>query len=147
MRKPFDPNLFGENDKRAREAARRMFGHKYLVLDNPYKYDPDLLIYFPDFNFAGYMEVEVKQFWDGHDFTGKTIHIPERKSKFLGFDKIVFCVFNKQLTRCAWIHGDDLAKAPKIKKPNKYMSSDEWFFEIPIEWMKFSKAIDSALES
>lgn len=144
MRKAFDSDLFGENDRKARDAAKRIFGDKYLILDNPYKYDPDLLVYYQDETFAGFLEVEVKQFWDGPNFPDTTMHIPERKSKFLHFENIVFCVFNKQLTRCAWIYGESMKTAPIITKPNRYMEKDEKFFEIPIPWLTFSKATGSA---
>jgi hypothetical protein len=139
MRKAFSHDLFGENDKKARDAARKLFGHKYLVLDNPYTYDPDLLLYFEDLSFAGFMEVEVKQFWDGWNFPDKFLHISERKSKFLDFENIVFCVFNRKLTRCAWILGKDLESVPLITKPNKYVNKGEQFFNIPVELLRFTK--------
>ena len=140
MRKPFDVQLFKENDERARSLLKKAFkdNYNYRCEDNEDVYGPDLKVWNPNGFFIGYAEVEIKQFWKNKDFPSLTMHIPERKRKFLKHNDIVFCVLSADGTQGCWVEGDDLATCAIINKPNKYMENEK-FFEIPISMANFFK--------
>jgi hypothetical protein len=138
LRKKFDETLYLQNDDSARKALSRSFKnhYNYILVDNEDIYGPDMLIYSSEGEFIGYAEVEIKQFWNGYPFKSNTLHIPERKKKFLKYNDIVFCVLNAEMTRGCWIEADKLSDCPLINKKNKYLER-ELFFNIPVDKLVF----------
>jgi hypothetical protein len=141
LRKKFDKTLYLENDDIAKKALTRSFKfhYQYDLKTNEDEYGPDMKVYVEN-EFIGYAEVEIKQFWNDKEFKSNTLHIPERKSKFLKYEDIVFCVLNAPLTMGCWIHADDLSKCELINKKNKYLR-EERFFNIPVDKLQFFKLI------
>jgi hypothetical protein len=140
MRKPFDPKLHENNDKTARDIAKKAFlnNYKYKLKDNEDIYGPDLEA-FQDGAFLGYVEVEIKQYWkDYTQFPAKFLHIPHRKNKFIDYGNfpVVFCVFSADLKAGFWIEGEDLQECPIITKGNKYVDSEP-FFDVALSKMQY----------
>lgn len=144
MRKPFDPKLHEKNDKIARDIAKKAFlsQYNYTLVDNPDIYGPDLMAYQND-EFLGFVEVEIKQYWKDHKhFPSSTLHIPQRKNKFLVYGitnipvPIVFCVLSADLKGIYWIEGENLINCQTIFKPNKYLDK-EYFFDVPLLKMQY----------
>ena len=150
MKKPFDRKLYENNDKTARDIAKKAFlnNYKYKLKDHENIYGPDLEA-FQDGAFLGYVEVEIKQYWkDYTKFPAKFLHIPHRKNKFIDYTvnpstyvyggnfPIVFCVFSADLKAGFWIEGEDLSECPIIAKGNKYVDSEP-FFDVPLSKMQY----------
>jgi hypothetical protein len=133
INKPFCSNLYKENDMKAKLAIRRYLDKLgYHSLIKPEDYKADLTSY--NEGICVRHEVEIKGVWRGSwPKEWDTVQIPQRKSKLLNGNKIVFWVIRADC-KAAWcIH--DTFLVPDILKevPNIYTKKGEYFFCIPIE--------------
>jgi hypothetical protein len=136
--KRFDKALFEENDKKAREIAKRYFSKPgYIAQDNPYKYGADLAVY--DTTMCStilYIETEIKRVWKTDDFPWDTIQFPERKAKYIQQAKpvpVVYFMLNKECTSALIVKGQDLIDSPLVEVSNKEIKSGELFYQVPFE--------------
>ena len=136
MRKPFDKQLFEENDVRARTAVSgylRKIG--WIVRDNPDRYGVDLLLQTKELEYDCLaIECEIKRVWSGSEFPWKTIQLPMRKAKFVrSADMPVnFWVLNSECTHAIVIPGSALSGYAPVEVPNKYVAAGEKFYQIPV---------------
>ena len=143
VRKKFNKLLYEENDKKGKEFATKVLSKFYpeLTIIEGSKFGVDLKILSPDNVLVYTVEVEIRNNWDTDgEFPFSTVNIPERKRKF--FDgRCTYYSINKNCTRCLIIADKDILNSPLVKNPNKYISSDEMFFQVPKE-----KCVDYVLK-
>lgn len=134
MRKPFDRALHQKHDKEARVRTMEFMQIKgYEIWENPNEYSQDLIAEGKKGKF--YVECEVKTVWRGDTFPFDTLQLPERKSKFFNAPTLFF-IWNKDLSCAMMFKSDDVKKLTPVEVPNKYVSSGEKFYQIPIEMTK-----------
>lgn len=137
MRKPFDVELYKQNDRKARDTIIvHLMNNELYVRDNEDKYGPDLEV-FTGYRVSHYVEVEVKQAWNtGHTFPFPTIQLPERKAKFINSrarKHTEFWILSKDLKFACIIADKVVMDSPLVEVSNKYVASGERFYQIPIE--------------
>lgn len=135
-RKQFDPELFAENDMRARAAVLGYLHSEGIhAIENPDLYGPDLIIY-SGYRPISYSEVEIKRVWRQEDgtFPWPTIQLPERKAKFLRKRlPVEFWILNSTCTYAVVIPETELSSSILKEVPNSQVAEGERFFQIPIE--------------
>lgn len=147
-RKRFDPALYEENDKIAKEFVRALLkGTDYQVIENPKKRGVDLLVY-KDSEHVANLECEIKRVWKTSDFPYDSIQIPERKSKYTKLEKpTVFVMLNNDQSAYLAIPQDTLLNSPVKEVPNKYVYKGEMFYQVPIKEVKFNDLIQTLKET
>lgn len=95
---------------------------------NPDEHGIDIIAVDP-FQNEVLIEVEVKNNWDNDKFPFDTIHLPERKRKFIKRNS-VFCILNKFRDKALFISSADFVYGRKIIKDSTYQKSDD-YVEIP----------------
>jgi hypothetical protein len=127
--KPFDQRLHDACDPPARQAVATWLKNLWFVdaLPNPDKYAVDLVLS-KDGLHVGYAEVEIRD-WDfcPHD----TIHIAQRKEKLFANPRTTMYVVSKDLTHAYWIRSGKIKNSPLIEVPNKSVTNDEYFYDVP----------------
>lgn len=135
MRKPFDSQLFSENDARARETVAQFLHatNECTVEENPDIYGVDLIVTGVLGN-QWAVEVEIKRVWSGPDFPWATVQLPERKRKYLEQGlPVEYWLLNFDCTSAIVIPGELLDEYPPVEVPNKYVANGERFFQIPVK--------------
>lgn len=132
VRKTFSPSLHQENDDLAKAAGVEFlkgFDFVSSIAQNENIYGVDLK--FTDGDYARSLEVEVKRVWKGPAFPYSTVQVPERKVKYFetGSD---YLLLNNEATVCIVIDAETILASPKVEVPNKYVSSGEMFFQVPV---------------
>ena len=134
-KKPFDPVLFAETDRSARNAVMDYIGASGLfVQDNPDTYGPDLIVY-KGFKPAYYVEVEIKKVWkqEQDTFPWATVQLPGRKVKFTELGVMCeFFILREDLKRAIVIADHVVASSPKNVVKNKYVTEGEIFVTIDL---------------
>ena len=139
--KKFDQALHDQYDAIGRDMSKRYF-KRYNVdlVDNPDKYGVDLIAYKND-NKVGYVEVEVRNAWDGERFRHETLNIPHRKRKLLELDMPVYLLSWSSTSDYGFLcKASVILSSEVIEKPNKYMAKSEYFFAVPVDKIKMVKA-------
>jgi len=133
IKKPFDPKLYAENDRIAKEMVANLLatlGKCYEVVENEKKRKVDLLV-FKNGKHQFYAEVEIKKVWSGPDFPYQSVNFPERKLKYTELDKpTLYIMFNSDQTSYLCVTSDDLANSPINIVPNKYVRFGERFIQV-----------------
>ena len=139
MFKKFDKKLYEENDHKGKIFAssilKKMYP-SYNIVEGD-KFGVDLKVIDPkDNSIFITAEVEVRHNWNNDgDFPFSTINIPYRKQKFFN-GKCKYFSINKNLNRCLIIDDKDILNSPLEENPNKYVSSNEKFYKVPVEKAK-----------
>lgn len=137
IRKPFDLDLYRENDDRAKNAVATALNDEGLYCHvNDDKYGPDLCVY-TGYRHKYYVECEIKRVWKaGQDvFPWDTIQIPERKLKFVkGTTKDVeFWVLREDCEMAVIIPDALISSSPLVEVTNSMIATGEKFIQVPIE--------------
>lgn len=139
MRKPFDRQLFNDNDTLAKNKVKELLGGKLKIVDNPKRYGVDLLVFNDADEHIFNIETEIKRVWVG-DFPYQTVQFPERKKKFCSLEKpTYFIMFNSDLSQYLVVKSDDMLDSPLGIVPNKYVRYGEQFYQIPLAKVAFNK--------
>lgn len=146
VRKKFDPKLFDEFDRRAKNIVTQVFpllypDKCYVVTENKDKYGPDLVCSV-DGKLVGFIEVEVKTNWSNGLFPFPDVNIPKRKGDLSKYLNMVYVVLSKDLSVGLWIKGDKLKSASLTEVPNKYEKSGEFFYKVPVNQVHFFSTED-----
>jgi len=133
-RKKFSQELFNENDPKARRIVKQwLCANGKDAVDAPDPYGPDLWIE----NKGYYVEVERKHNWNSENFPFPTVNIPQRKKKYLEiYGKVYYFVLSKSYSQAIIINGEHLKEEYLHEVRNKYVSSGEYFYQIPIKFCK-----------
>lgn len=136
--KPFSNDLHNHYDQLGREAVKRYMRickHKQAI-DNPDPYGIDLIIKNQN-QLDSYCEVEVRTCWNNDTFPFSTVHVPERKTKLLTNDKPTwFVVVNTKQTHMLVCDAHTVLSAPLHEIPNRYIASNEYFYDVPLNQMR-----------
>lgn len=132
MRKPFDRQLFEENDKIAKDAVRRYLETRGVRVEEGDRYDIDLYA-FKGWDLVAAIEVERRPGWTDK-FPFSTVHVPHRKAKFLEITKVPSYLFSVRADCKAalWCKGKVIMESPVVEMSNRYLSNEK-FFDVPIE--------------
>lgn len=124
--KPFDQDLYDENDKIAKEAVRDLIKYKWgFESQEGEKYGVDLVI--SGGSGVWYAEVERRHNWLGV-FPYKTVHVPYRKKKFFDkFEETALFAVSKDLSQAMWARGKDILASPVVNIDNRYMKNEPFF--------------------
>jgi len=128
VRKPFSKGNYKKNDKVGKQAVL-----KYLhsidipAVENP-DWGADLIVPGRD---ASY-EVEVRRIWTDK-WPHPTVHIPERKTKLMHKDNLVYAVVNTNLNRILFCRSEVIRQYKIVEVPNKSIEKGEFFFDVPID--------------
>ena len=137
----FRQDNFDENDERARTKAKELLSKRYTVIDNPDPYDIDLICY-KDNKIICYVEVEVKNLWQGQEFPWNEVNVPRRKSKyFIKYKNSYYIMFNTDLTSCLIADRVTMLQSRIVEIPNKRNPEGEYFLKVPYEKMFHHKNI------
>lgn len=138
-RKQFSNKLYDEYDVLARQHFKRYLEeHGVEYVDHPFgKYGIDIAGRFPDGGVALF-DVEVRPIWRENDskFPFDTIHLPERKGKYLRYNykgapiPTYFIAFRRDYKAFVVIDADDVDEDILIPVKNRYVSDGELFFDI-----------------
>jgi len=145
--KDFSPELHEEYDKPAKAAVALFFqeqGHNARL--DPYgKYDVDLAVDLQDGTMI-HVEVEVRpDCWDKDgDWKYDTVHIPERKSKFLNRERLYVFSLNADFTKAIVVSDAVIARYQKVHVRNKYVTEGELFYDIPLNEAYYRSLIPGA---
>ncbi len=133
INKQFNAELHNHFDEVGRLRAYKLFKRNYGIelVDNPDEYAVDLIA-MKNNKIVGYVEVEVREAWDGL-FLYDTLNIPSRKKKLLTNNlPTVLLAFNKQGTFCFICKDQTILASPLVEIPNKYMATGEFFYQVPV---------------
>jgi len=133
INKQFNAELHNHFDEVGRLRAYKLFKRNYGIelVDNPDEYAVDLIA-MKNNKIVGYVEVEVREAWDGL-FLYDTLNIPSRKKKLLTNNlPTVLLAFNKQGTFCFICKDQTVLASPLVEIPNKYMATGEFFYQVPV---------------
>lgn len=143
-RKKFDQKLHDEYDL----DARWMLMYYFQSIGAEVEEDPlgewglgdkgiDLRVVLKDGRVI-YIDVEVRPGWRRGDFPFDTIHVPERKRKFLSDSlDVYFISLRKDLAVALAVAGNKLCDEMLTEVSNKYIESGEYFYDVPVEETKF----------
>lgn len=133
--KHFDNDEFERSDPPARKLVIEYFKLRGVdFYDNPKICGVDLIS-----EYGALMEVEHRWLWPGEVFPFATVHIPERKRKFLKLRNINYAVVNKTFDCLGICYYDDLKKHRKevIEVSNRAIREGEYFFDIPVKYFEW----------
>lgn len=136
-RKAFCNELHAKYDQLAKKASTKhleLLGFKVSEPEN--KYIQDLIAERDDQSFM--VETEVKLIWKGDVFPYYTIQLPQRKEKFF-LRKTLFYIWNEPLTHAATFWSHKIKHLKPVEVHNKYIHKGEFFYQIPLELVKFIK--------
>lgn len=136
--KKFSQKVHDSVDPRSRQVVIDYLNKMgFPFYSNPWKYGIDL---FSIFTPKIAIELEHRDIWVHEEFPYPSVHIPYRKAKFLGGDRVHYCVINKDFTRIGLCLGSKLKMFPKVYEiGNSAVGRGEWFYNIPkdaFQWIQ-----------
>lgn len=132
IRKPFDPVLFDRYDEAGKQKVADYIEWEWgCTVGEASKYGIDLVATRRG-NPVGHIEVEVRN-W-GKDFCPfKTIHVPERKAKYLvQHDPAILFAVCSTMTAGYWCNAKRILSAPLVEVKNREVATGEKFFDVPL---------------
>lgn len=134
IRKAFDPTLYADNDRIARDRVlQQLRDNGIYARDNQDEYGVDILVHRGHPVISG-IEVEVKQHWSGPTFPFDTVQLPCRKQRLLDDSDIPieFWILNREMDHAIIIRAGVLNESQRKEIPNKYVQKGEYFWQVPI---------------
>ena len=139
QRKPFSKQAYARNDASGKKAVLRFLKNQGLeAWENPDLYGIDLIV--NGTSHAGkvfdnmQIEVERRAIWNGDTFPYDTVHIPERKTKFLKKGPMLYAVVNKFYNKVIFCPDSIIRQYSPMEVPNKAVSHNEFFYNVPIRY-------------
>ena len=135
VRKAFNKGLYAQYDALAREATTDFLKAKgFECVPNPDDYAQDLVVSKDGRNWLA--ECEVKTLWKHGDFPFDSVQLPERKKKFFN-SLTAFFIWNIDLSKAALFWSKDVQTLTPVEVPNKYIAGGEYFYQIPLDMVRF----------
>lgn len=141
IRKPFCPVLFEKYDGVGKQKVADYIEWEWgCTVGEASKYGIDLVATRRG-NVVGYVEVEVRN-WNNHVCPFPTIHVPQRKAKYLADHKpaILFAV-NSTMQNGYWCHAERILSAPLVSVSNREIEQGEKFFDVPKSFFNFVRFV------
>ena len=123
-RKPFSKQAYARNDASGKKAVLRFLKSQGLdAWENPDIYGIDLIV-----NGTSHVgkvfdnmpiEVERRAIWRGDTFPYETVHIPERKTKFLTKGPMLYAVVNKFYNKVIFCSNSIISQYLPLFLPDK----------------------------
>ena len=144
VRKHFSNQLFQDNDEVAKQAVEHLKEHFHVdeFKDSATRYMVDREGW-ADGEHIVNVEVEVKHNWKKgmNPFPYNTIHLPQRKEKYLSLEKPThFVIFSSDLQGAITFADTTVLEHGNLKEvPNKFVARGELFYNVPIsqtQWLK-----------
>ena len=148
VRKPFSNSLFNKYDEPGRAFIKNIYKDLGITaIENHDKYGVDLILLRDNIK-VGYAEVEVCVAWNTPIYPFKSYHVPLRKARFFNLDMPTeFWAVSNNFTRALHIDGNVILESPQIIVPNKYVLSNERFFDVDLNFMtSYNKGLLVSLE-
>lgn len=132
--KKHSDELYKANDSLARDTVLSYLrGHGHFAMNNSDQFGPDIVLY-GGLKPLSYIEVEIKQAWQGGKFPFPTIQLPERKGKYLRLGlPIEFWILAAGLEAAVIIPDYVITKDMLVEVPNRYIPEGELFFQVPVD--------------
>ena len=135
-RKPFNIDTHAAHDASGKQTVLRFL--RQLGIDaeeNPNRYGVDLL----GKNIDHTWEVEKRPEWED-EWPYSTVHVPNRKEKFLQLS-MIYAVVNKDLSKIMFCVSPIISECEQIEVPNTEVTWGEYFFNVPVnEWQVYDVA-------
>ena len=130
-RKAFNKELYQQYDELAKKkTTEHLQSLGCQVVPHPNRYAQDLMAKTEMNKFM--VECEIKIVWKTDDFPYETVQLPERKSKFFASPTLFF-IWNKTLSSAIMFKSDDIKHLTPVEVSNKYITSGEFFYQIPLD--------------
>jgi len=130
VRKPFNKAAHASNDSIGKQTVLKLLKSMDVEAEensNPYGVDIILKEGY------GTYEVERRPIWD-ETWPFPTVHIPERKTKFLIPD-MTYAVVNRDGNKVMLCSSETILKYEQLEVPNKEVVVGEYFYDVPLsEW-------------
>jgi hypothetical protein len=129
---------FSKADHKQYDPFGRLIVKKYLtvlgfrVKDNPDEYGPDLEVNRPGQQ-KWWAECEVRPKWITPMFPYKTVHVPERKGKFLCYPHFVYFAIRADGKRLLYTTASVIEQYPRRESPNDRIAAGEYFYDVPLK--------------
>ena len=146
-RKQFSQQLFQDNDELAKQAVEHLKEHFNVeeFKDSETRYSVDREGWCGGKHTVN-VEVEVKHNWKrgAKTFPYDTIHLPQRKGKYLNLDRPThFVIFSSDMQGAITFSDNIVQEYGELKEvPNKFVARGEMFYNIPVsktEWLKIGE--------
>ena len=126
----FNKQAYLACDNKAKTAVRSYLDSKGILTNIREDYGPDIQSWISVSH-----EVEIKSSWEDEWPTNwSTVHIPDRKKKYLESGRrIAFWVLNKDCSKAWHIDGKHMKEAYVKNIPNTRYPEGENFYDIPIK--------------
>ena len=139
VHKKFNRRNYDANDESGKEAVTRFLqAQGLLVKENPDRYGIDLIANGITHNKKVFdnvpVEVERRIIWKDN-FPFSTVHIPERKTKFLKH-YMLYAVVNLDYDKVMFCPSNIIKQYKPIEVPNKSVANDEYFYNVPLNLWK-----------
>lgn len=135
VNKRFNEGLYAQYDALACEATTEFLSSQgFSVMPNPNEYAQDLVVSHKGKQWLA--ECEVKTLWKHGRFPFESVQLPERKKKFFN-SLTTFFIWNMDLTKAAMFWSKDISKLTPVEVPNKYIAGGEYFYQIPLDMVRF----------
>jgi len=139
VHKPFNQSNYDANDASGKEVVTQFLTNKGLdVQENSNKYGIDLIANGTTYNGKSFVdipiEVERRNIWTD-TFPFPTVHVPERKTKFLS-KYMLYAVVNSTYDRVMFCSSDIIKQFIPIEVPNKSIQAGEYFYDVPLKHWK-----------
>lgn len=133
VRKPFSKGNHAANDPIGKKIVLNYLqDHGVKAIENPDKYGVDLM--------APRYEVERRTI-HSKQWPYDTVHVPERKTKFLNNDIYYVVVVHHELASKEWdtfmvCDSKTIRKCNLVEVPNNSVPEGEYFYDVPINFWK-----------
>ena len=129
-RKPFNKAAHASNDAIGKQTVLKLLKSMDVEAEeNSNPYGVDILLK----KGIGSYEVERRSIWV-EDWPFATVHIPERKTKFL-IPEMTYAVVNKDCDKVMLCSSETILKYEQLEVPNKAVATGEYFYDVPLkEW-------------
>ena len=139
VHKPFNQSNYDSNDASGKEAVTQFLMNKGLdVQENSNKYGIDLIANGTTHNGKSFVdipiEVERRNIWTD-TFPFSTVHVPERKTKFLKH-YMLYAVVNSTYDKIMFCPSDIIKQFIPIEVSNKSIQAGEYFYDVPLTYWK-----------
>jgi len=134
--KPFSVDTHASHDASGKQTVLKLLRQLGIEAEeNPDRYGVDILGKSVDNTW----EVEKRPKWVD-EWPYLTVHVPNRKEKFLQ-PSMIYAVVNRDLNKVMFCSSTIISECEQIEVPNKEVESGEYFYDVPLSvWQVYDMA-------